>query len=174
MSTKTDQKYVTAGATDEQVDYILDRVAEQGTKVPTVEQIATWNLVKAAELIEWFAARKANRKLNPVVPDGYYALRTANIGGEHVNEVNFYRVNMPTSGKWAGFVFVDHIVSEERYPVKGKAKFDVLREIARDLEGAFALYGQEEQKCGICHRNLTNDDSRKRGIGPVCAGKAGF
>lgn len=176
MSAKTAaQKYTTAGATDEQVDFILDLVAELGTKAPTAEQIASWNLVKATKVIQWMLAkRKGAKNSDPVVPNGHYALRTANLGGEHVNSVNFYEVRMPFTGKWAGFLFVDHVVSEEHYPVKGRAKFDILRELERDLEGALALYGQEEQRCGICHRNLTNDLSREIGIGPICRSKAGF
>lgn len=171
----TDTKYATAGATDEQVDYVLGLVAELDTKAPTVEQIATWTLVKAAGIIEWLLARKGGRALNPVVPEGRYALRTADIGGEHANEVNFYEVSlvMKPGTKWDGWTFVEHIVSEETYPVKGRAKFDILRVIARDLEGALALYGVEKEKCGLCGRNLTNDVSRQRGTGRSAQARPG-
>ena len=41
-------------------------------------------------------------------------------------------------------------------------------------EAASARYGHEIGECGICGRQLTNDESRARGIGPVCAAKAGW
>ena len=43
--------------------------------------------------------------------------------------------------------------------------------IAQDVVGAYALFGQKVGKCGVCASPLTDQDSRDRGIGPVCYGK---
>lgn len=43
-----------------------------------------------------------------------------------------------------------------------------------DPEAALIRYGLEIGRCGHCNRVLTDASSRAAGIGPVCAGKAGF
>jgi hypothetical protein len=53
-------------------------------------------------------------------------------------------------------------------------QYDILDRIAADPVGAAERYGLEIGKCGICHRTLTNDISRARGIGPVCAERWGW
>ena len=35
-------------------------------------------------------------------------------------------------------------------------------------------YGREIGRCGVCHRTLTNEESRMAGIGPVCREKSGW
>ena len=50
------------------------------------------------------------------------------------------------------------------------AILDRLAEMSdEDIAAATALYGQELGHCGICGRELTDEDSRARGIGPKCA-----
>lgn len=39
---------------------------------------------------------------------------------------------------------------------------------------AACAYGLRTHTCGICGRELTNDDSIKIGIGPICRGKMGW
>lgn len=43
--------------------------------------------------------------------------------------------------------------------------------IAEDILGAYALFGQKVGQCGVCGSPLTDQDSRDRGIGPICYGK---
>lgn len=102
------------------------------------------------------------------VPAGSYALDS--LEGA-TNEVVFYRVDRPETGKWAGRVFVNREVGgNPDIAVKGQAAKNVLARIeAVGAEAASARYGQETQRCGVCHTKLTNDDSRARGIGPKCA-----
>jgi hypothetical protein len=40
-----------------------------------------------------------------------------------------------------------------------------------DISEALATYGREIGRCGVCHRHLTDEDSRARGIGPNCASR---
>jgi len=167
-------------ATENQINFILKLTAEHGKKAPTQEQIDSWSKKKASEIITWFLKQPKPVAAAPVtaapkvdVPDGYYAIETLDIVEDAANEINFYRVRTVTEegNRWFGFTFVDHIVSETTYPVKGASKAKVLQAIAHDPAEASRRYGRETQTCGVCHRNLTNDESRAAGIGPRCRDK---
>jgi hypothetical protein len=107
-----------------------------------------------------------------VVPAGRYAVATEDGA---VNELAFYKVDRPTEGRWAGFVFVKLIVSDDEQRLSKAASAAVLAKIAAvGAEAASAAYGLEIGECGVCSRTLTNDASRERGIGPVCAEKMGW
>lgn len=99
----------------------------------------------------------------PIEP-GMYAVDT--------DVVRFYKVEHGT-GKWEGYTFVAMQVSDELYPVKGHLRDMVLAAIAKDPRAAAELYGRELGICSRCGRTLTSE-WRKKGIGPVCAEKAGW
>lgn len=101
------------------------------------------------------------------VKSGHYALVVD-------GTVKFYRVNTPTEGKWAGYTFVDAQASDDYHKVGREASRKILAAIAADPETAMRRYGLELGVCGHCRRTLTNDESRKYGIGPVCRGKMEF
>lgn len=106
------------------------------------------------------------------VPAGRYAVET-NEGA--VNTLAFYKVDRPTEGRWAGYVFVKHIVSDGEQRLSQAAGKAILAKITEvGAEVASARYGHEIGECGVCGRTLTNDESRARGIGPVCAAKSGW
>ena len=106
---------------------------------------------------------------------GYYA---ATIDGV----TKFFRIDKPDDGKWAGWVFVKIQASADLHRQGSQkpgsayrgASEDYLRAIASDEEAAFALYGHELGRCGVCGRTLTDEISRERGIGPVCAERIGL
>jgi len=102
------------------------------------------------------------------VPAGHYAVDNAE------GILRFYEVDRPTEGRWAGRTFVSVLASDERHPVKGAAGAAVLAKIAEDVTGAMLRYGQEIGRCGHCNRTLTDEASRARGIGPICAGRMGL
>lgn len=102
------------------------------------------------------------------VPAGRYAVENAD------GDLRFYKVDTPTEGRWAGHVFVDVQASDDEYPVRGAARSVVLAKIADDPAEASARYGREIGRCGICNRTLTDEESRARGIGPVCAKNNGW
>ena len=106
-----------------------------------------------------------------LVPAGRFALR--NVPG-YANEISFFKIDKPTEGRWRGRTFANYYVSDNTVPVRGAGAEKVLSLIAANVEGAFALYGAETSTCGVCGRKLTDDESRARGIGPVCANKMGF
>ncbi|ABE67463.1 hypothetical protein PBI_QYRZULA_43 [Mycobacterium phage Qyrzula] len=164
-------------------------LAHSAQTAETPEQAAAWApLTKAgaSKMIEWLTglpkaataeAPKAKAAASDlpsaeVVPAGRYAIDT-NDGA--VNGVAFYKVDRPETGKWAGYVFVKLLVSDSEQRMSFAASKAVLNRIAEvGAEAASARYGHEIGRCGICDRTLTNDESRARGIGPVCAANAGW
>lgn len=103
----------------------------------------------------------------PEVPAGHYAIEVEGV-------VKFYKVDTPTEGKWAGWTFVKVQASDDYFPIKGEARRPILEAIALDPQAATARYGHELGICGVCSRTLTDEESRARGIGPVCAQKRGW
>lgn len=106
------------------------------------------------------------------VPAGRYAIDTMI---HAVNGTAFYKVDRPTEGRWVGRVFVRQIIGPDEQKLSQKQGGVIIRRIAEaGAEAAAARYGQEIGECGMCGRTLTNDESRARGIGPICAAKAGW
>jgi len=90
------------------------------------------------------------------------------------------KIDVVTSGKWAGWVFVKDAAAYgqgKRYGSQkpgalytGQAQ-DALRAILADPRAAAAAYGHLTSTCGVCGAPLEQADSVARGIGPVCAAK---
>jgi hypothetical protein len=107
-----------------------------------------------------------------IVPAGRYAIDTR-LGA--INTVAFYKVDRPDEGRWAGHVFVKHVVGgDELRMSRADSRVILLRIAEAGAEAASARYGHMIGECGMCGRQLTNDESRARGIGPICAAKAGW
>jgi len=88
------------------------------------------------------------------------------------NKIRFYHVKV---SKRTGFLYVmaRHGDSLTFVPFdQGAGK--ILALIAQDPQAAMLLYGREIGSCGHCGRTLTKDQSRERGIGPVCARGMGW
>lgn len=131
----------------------------------TVAPVRTWQENKAVAVAKVLDARPAIVKAASV-PAGRYALDNGN------GSVRFYRVDVPTEGKWAGYTFVKVQASDDEFNVKNRTEREaILARIAVDPQAASRLYGTELGVCGVCGRTLTNDESRAAGIGPVCAAK---
>lgn len=102
------------------------------------------------------------------VPSGHYAIPSTG-----TNDLVFYKVKAPTEGKWAGRVFVDMVVGgHDDQSVRRDAVAGILdRIVAAGVEHSARLYGQEIGRCCRCNRTLTDEESRRNGIGPECATK---
>lgn len=100
------------------------------------------------------------------VPEGHYAVVPDN--GD--NDLVFYRVDRPTEGRWAGRVFVKHIIGgRPDSPVARASVQRVLDQIAEQgIEHSAVRYGVELGQCYACNRTLTDQESRELGIGPEC------
>ena len=103
------------------------------------------------------------------VPAGRYA-----IVDEADGRIRFFVVDRPTEGRWAGRVFVSEQASDEKFPVRGARRGEVLAAIAVDPREAMIRYGHELGRCGNCGRTLTDETSRAMGIGPDCARALGI
>jgi hypothetical protein len=102
------------------------------------------------------------------LPDGYYAVR--GVEG-HKNDVSFFRLRSPKQGNWVGYQFTDQVVGHgKRYPVKDTVAREKIHTMIKEqgVVQCQQLYGQEIGACGRCGRELTDDTSRARGIGPDC------
>lgn len=102
------------------------------------------------------------------VPAGHYAL-------QQDDTVVFVRVDRPMEGKWAGKVFVSLQHGDDYTNMSRAAGFTMLgRIVTQGILECSTRYGRELGKCGVCHRTLTNAESRAAGIGPICRDKSGW
>ncbi len=118
-----------------------------------------------------------------VIEKGGYCLKEEGGTGQ---PLSFWKVDVPPEGnKWHGWVFLKRQVGPERISVGGVRPtgqvtgkddyssayvMNVLSRIAQD-DDAMARYGQELGVCGRCGLQLTDEVSRRLGIGPVCRAK---
>jgi len=108
--------------------------------------------------------------LPPAVPDGFYAVDNSD------GDTAFYRVK---NGKKPGVVFVDQVLGGGfgnrlvREPAPHKIRPAILNRIVEaGFEAAAKRFGQDMQTCFRCGRHLTDEVSRKEGIGPECRKKS--
>lgn len=150
------------------------------------QRIASGTLTKkdASDAIDWLLRRDKVAKTEAQridtqmadVPAGRYAIVVGDSDPDGDGSiVKFYKIDRPTEGRWAGRTFVNVQASDEFYPVRNTGeRSKILAEIAKDPQAAMLRYGVELGSCGHCGRTLTNEESRARGIGPICAGKMGW
>jgi hypothetical protein len=103
------------------------------------------------------------------VPEGHYAI-TSLTGN---NDLDFFKVQRPTEGKWKGYTFVNRVIGgKPNVAVRGTTARKALEAIlAAGPENAARTYGQEIGRCSRCNRHLTDADSRALGTGPECRNK---
>jgi hypothetical protein len=94
---------------------------------------------------------------------GSYGIPTP--GDDFTNATTFFKLWIGDRGGWN----IKMYVSDDTYKIGFPLQLSVLSQIADGPEAAASLFGHEYGRCGICGRGLTNDESRARGIGPVCA-----
>lgn len=102
----------------------------------------------------------------PDVPAGRYA-----VTGED-GTTDFYKVDRPSKGKWAGYTFVQLQLGPAFQRLDYSHSRTILQKIvdAGPREAAIR-YGREIGACSVCGTDLTNKLSRELGIGPVCGGR---
>jgi hypothetical protein len=182
MSTTTTE----APATRRQRDYILDLLDEREVQLRPMDSISDIKSIVQGpslgkqEASRWIERLKSLSKKHVAmrpergavptaksdVPAGRYA-----VTGED-GTTDFYRVDRPTEGRWAGYTFVKLQLSDEFQRVPLRNTQTILDKIsAAGPEQASKRYGRELGHCGVCGRTLTNNDSIEAGIGPVCAAK---
>lgn len=104
------------------------------------------------------------------IPAGHYAVPS--LTGN--NDLDFFRVDKPTEGQWAGYIFVKRVIGgRPDNRVTKTTKFQALNAIRQASPAAAAmLYARELGRCSICNRHLTDEISRRVGKGPECRARA--
>jgi hypothetical protein len=188
-------------ASDKQIAYINGLVAERdldareldGDQVETLLNVGGGKTItsrEASHLIDGLRALPyktvttqapvANGPVNGLdltgLPSGHYAVP----GGDTRLKV---RIDKPTKGNWAGFVFVKdgaEYGQERRYGMQKPGQAyrgdieDALRAIVADPQAAAHRYGELTGRCAICNRQLEDEQSVARGIGPICWSNLGW
>jgi hypothetical protein len=125
---------------------------------------------KASEVIDFLLKHPNAPKAATVTTDveqGYYAVKS--LSGNQ--DLDFFKVDKPETGKWAGYTFVKRVIGgHPDVRVRGAEARKALDAIAADAD-AGPRYGREIGNCYVCGRHLTDEVSRSLGIGPTCRGK---
>lgn len=108
----------------------------------------------------------------PAQPAGEVEIPAHNYGIHKDGEVKCYSVDYGKEGtRWAGFLFLNRISSDDRFPVKNPAeKKAILDAIRADVEAAQILAGVTLRKCRRCGRGLsdTKNPYFAVALGPDC------
>lgn len=96
-------------------------------------------------------------------------------------KMTFLRIDNVQEGNWAGWIFVKHILGPAEEARIGAQRPNgeyrgqwqaMLTQIMVDgPEVTIGRYGREIGKCGVCGLRLTDEESRRLGIGPICRDK---
>lgn len=162
-------------ATEKQVDFIAKLRAERGLPMDR-DEVARLPRKVASDEIERLLAINPVTTVKLDVPAGRYALDPV---GNEGNSVVFYQVDAPTSGKWAGRVFVKRLTGApgdwRKDRVTSATATNVLKRINEaGAREASLRFGRESKACGVCGSPLSNDESRRLGIGPDCRANLGW
>jgi Family of unknown function (DUF6011) len=106
------------------------------------------------------------------IPAGSYAVPSRT--GQ--NDLDFFRIDKPTEGRWAGFVFVKRIVGgHDPIKVRGAEAASAIAAVeAAGWQEAAAAFGREIGSCSRCPSDLTDVVSRFIGYGSTCRQHVGI
>jgi hypothetical protein len=166
-------------------DLITKRYMRDDARVKALARLDRQPRLSKAKASEWITAArqlpftsstfaKAATDM-PSVRDGRYAVELDGV-------LKFFRVkngkDMRSDGgkNWEGFTFIDAGRGGPHDDLLWTAvkdlsyKKQIMTAIALDEDGAGRRFGREVGKCYVCGRLLTDDESRAKGIGPICEG----
>lgn len=114
---------------------------------------------KASALIDALFAAPRAKVAGHGIREGRYAYTTdGGTTADHYRVGRSGRITIWTAGG--------------EYPYTGKGLNEGLAWIKDNPREAAELFGRLVGSCGRCGRELSDDDSRARGLGPICAGKS--
>lgn len=161
-------------ASQKQLSYLSDLRVERGMDpLPSNTQMS--RSIAGAEITQLLLVHPIVREPAQVgyanVTEGHYA-----IPGRDGRDYDFYRVDRPTEGKWAGRTFLKMVVGgKPDISIRDRNRIaEVLAAISRNPDEAAWRYGQEIGQCDKCNRSLTDETSRMFSRGPDCRGKYGI
>jgi len=102
---------------------------------------------------------------------GYYAIPS--LTGHQ--DLDFFKIDVPEDGAWQGYVFVKRVLGGGADTIRTERVAKTTAEQVLTLlippfvqQAARERFGREIGRCGCCGRQLTDETSRARGIGPDC------
>jgi hypothetical protein len=144
-------------ATERQVEFLADLLNERAHDLGELDP-AELSAARASELITELMAAPRAKVAAHGIREGRYAYTTD--GGATADHYRVRRdgkiVVWTAGGEW---------------PYNGKLN-EGLEWIKAHPREAAELFGRLTESCGRCGRDLSDDESRARGLGPVCAGKS--
>lgn len=159
-----------------ELDAELGRQAREYTKRMTAEgrwtpgregNASAWITRLIAKLDQLRAAARpqpVSPKGETDIPAGRYAVET--------DEIRCYEIRYGREGtRWEGFLFLDRISSDDRFPIKNRAeKARILEAIAADVTTSAILAGLTLRQCRRCGRTLsdTKNPYFSVALGPEC------
>lgn len=146
-------------ATERQVEFLADLLNERAHAYGEDLDPAELTAARASALITELRDAPRAKVAAHGIREGRYAYTTD--GGATADH---YRITR-------GGKIMTWTASGE-YPYTGKGLNEALTWIKENPREAAALFGQLTESCGRCGRELSDDDSRARGLGPICAGKS--
>ena len=165
-------------ATEAQQEYITklleSRQVPEPIRVNAETDRASWTKREASLAIDKLREFPPKPKVQsglPKVEEGYYAVADDT---EESNPLKFYHVSYEDKpgSKYHGWVRITVQASDDHHLIKSyDTKKRVLSAIAEDPQLHHELYASELGNCYRCGRTLTDEESRRLGIGPVCRGK---
>ena len=90
------------------------------------------------------------------------------------NDLDFFRVVRNGSNVGVYRIIGGHQDQRLSLNAAHKVLFGLLFLSDHEIVKALSTYGQEIGRCGVCHRHLTDEESRAKGVGPNCAARLGF
>lgn len=145
-------------ATDRQVEYVTDLLLERAHNHPSDLDVDALSFDQASALITELRDAPRAKVAAHGIREGRYAYSTD--GGKTADHYRVSRTGKITVWTAGG-----------EYPYTGKGLTEPLAWIKENQREAAALFGQLVGSCGRCGRDLSNDESREIGLGPVCATK---
>jgi hypothetical protein len=161
-------------ASAKQLSYLSDLRVERGMD-PLPPNTAMERSIASARIAELLLVQPEVKTPATVgyanIHAGHYA-----IPGREGRELDFYRVDRPDKGKWAGHIFVKMVVGgKPDLKIRDRNRIaEVLAEISADPDRAAWEYGQAIGQCDICNIHLTDEVSRRFSRGPDCRKKHGL
>ena len=170
---------ITRTATPKQIGFMSRLAAERGidfdattwTEGPSSREART-TIDGLLALPKPARARRTTTQPTTQVPAGRYAVPSAT--GQ--NDLDFWKIDRPTEGRWNGYIFVARILGgHDPIKVRGAEAAAAISAIeAAGWENAAAVYGREIGSCSRCPSDLSDLVSRYLGYGPTCCGHVGI
>lgn len=164
-------------ASEKQMRYLNDLLLERGMDpIPEAELQEMARSLVSARISQLLILPPAEIRV-PATVDykaisaGFYA-----IPGRDGRPLDFYKVERPDKGKWAGHIFLKMVVGgKPDFKIRDRARIaEVLAAIAVNPDEAAYRYGQEIRQCNKCNIPLTDETSRMYSRGPDCRKKYGI